>query len=72
LTGKYSQGINDITLGSIPSKGTEFIVNNTKNLHDILVDYYQKDVLRDIFVRANVEVYLKKVRSIEVNSKMEA
>lgn len=72
LTGKYAQGVNDIALGSIPSKGTEFIVNNTKNLHDILIDYYQKDTLRQIFVRANVEAYLKKLRSIGVVSKMEA
>ena len=59
-------------MGSIPTKGTEAMVNSTKILHDILVDFYQRDLLTHIFVRSNVEGYLNKLRTIEVTSKMQA
>ena len=36
------------------------------------MDFYQADVLAKIFVRSNVEVYLGKLKTIEVSSKMEA
>jgi hypothetical protein len=46
-----AQAVVDINLVNVPSKGTESIVNSTKILHDILVDFYQKDILSRIFVR---------------------
>lgn len=59
-------------MGSVPSKGTEAIVTDTKKLHDILMDFYQKDVLSKIFVKENVEIYLNKLKTINVESRMEA
>ena len=70
LSGKYTQAVNDISLGSIPSKGTEAMVTDTKKLHDILTDFYQRDILSRIFVRSNVEVYLNKLSTISVESRM--
>jgi len=40
LTSKVTQSVSDINLNNVPSKGTEAIVNNTKTLHDILVDFF--------------------------------
>ena len=51
LSGKIGQALVDVNLVTVPSKGTEAIVNSTKILHDILIDFYQKDVLSRIFVR---------------------
>jgi hypothetical protein len=42
LATKINQAMPDINFNSTPTKGTEFIVNNTKNLHDILADFYSK------------------------------
>jgi len=72
LSSKISQALPDVNLGSVPSKGTEAIVNSTKILHDILVDFYQKDVLTQIFVKANVDTYLSKLKTMEVTSKVQA
>ena len=72
MSSKYNQALPDVNLVSVPSKGTEVIVNNTKNLHDILIDFYQRDTLTKIFVKSNVELFLSKVRSLEVSSKIEA
>lgn len=54
LSGKVTQALPDVNLTAVPSKGTEAIVNSTKILHDILSDFYQKDVLMHIFLRSNV------------------
>lgn len=48
------------------------MVTDTKKLHDILTDFYQKDILSRIFVKSNVEVYLNKLSVLTVESKMEA
>lgn len=47
-------------------------MNNTKVLHDILADFYSKDVLAQIFTRDNVKAYLGKLRAMEIRSKMQA
>lgn len=36
----------EVELNHTPSKGTEAIVSNTKILHDILLDYFQKETLK--------------------------
>ena len=72
LSGKYTQAVNDVSLGSIPSKGTEAMVTDTKKLHDILTDFYQKDILSRIFVKSNVEIYLNKLSVLTVESRMQA
>jgi hypothetical protein len=71
LSGKISQAISDVNISSVPTKGTEAIVNSTKILHDILVDFYQKDVLSRIFLRENVVAYLCKLKSIEVTTRVQ-
>lgn len=71
LSGKYTQALPDINLSSVPSKGTEAIVSNTKNLYDILTDFYQSDVLGHIFVGSLVSMYLDRLKTMEVTSKME-
>lgn len=48
------------------------MVNSTKILHDILVDFYQKEVLSHIFVKNNIELYLNKLRGLEITSRMQA
>jgi hypothetical protein len=72
LTSKISQSVLDINLNNVPSKGTEAIVNNTKTLHDILVDFFQKEVLARIFTKENTKAYLNRLKSIEVTTKMQA
>jgi hypothetical protein len=64
LVGKINQALPDINLNSTPTKGTEFIVNNTKVLHDILADFYCRDTLSLIFTGDNLRAYLAKLRSI--------
>ena len=72
LNSKYTSALPNIVLNKVPSEGTEVIVTDTKKLHDILIDYYQKDVLSKIFVRNNVELYLGKLKEQKVSSRMEA
>ena len=72
LSGKVNQALGEINLVSVPSKGTEAIVNSTKILHDILIDFYQKNVLSQIFVRDNVLIYLNKLRTMEITTKIQA
>ena len=47
-------------------------MTDTKKLHDILIDFYQKDVLSRIFVGANLELYLGRLKSLQVASRVEA
>ena len=72
LVGKINQALPDINLNATPSKGTESIVNNTKVLHDILADFYTREVLAQIFTRDNVKAYLGKLRGMEIRTKMQA
>lgn len=70
--GKINQALPDINLNSTPTKGTEFIVNNTKVLHDILADFYSRDTLALIFTPDNLRAYLSKLRTIEIRTKLQA
>lgn len=72
LSGKINQALGEINFNNTPSKGTEAIVNSTKILHDILADFYEKDVLAHIFSRTNVQTFLGQLRGLEVTSKMQA
>ena len=72
LSGKITHALPEVNLNAVPSKGTEAIVNSTKILHDILADFYQKEVLSQIFVKNNVETFLNQLRSLPVTSKLEA
>lgn len=69
LGGKIKQALPEIGLTSTPSKGTESIVNNTKNLHDILADYFQKDTLGRVFTSDQTKTYLDRLRTLTVATK---
>lgn len=51
LKSKVSQSVNDIKLDTSPTKGTEAIVNNSKILHDILIDFFDVKTLKKIFIK---------------------
>jgi hypothetical protein len=72
LVGKINQALPEINLNTTPTRGTEQIVNNTKILHDILADFYSKDTLAKIFTRDNVLTYLKRLRGMEIRTKLQA
>ena len=72
LLTKVNMSINDVNLERTPSKGTEAIVQSTKILHDILIDYFQKNTLQEIFTKETVQPYIDKVHNIEVISRMGA
>ena len=47
-------------------------MNNTKILHDILADFYNKEMLSKIFIKENTQVYLNKLRGMEIRTKIQA
>ena len=47
-------------------------MNNTKILHDILVDFYQRDTLAKIFTEENTKIYLTHLKQMNINSKLQA
>lgn len=72
LASKINQALPDINFNTTPTKGTEFIVNNTKILHDILADFYSKEILSKIFTKDNSQLYLNKLRGMEIRTKIQA
>ena len=72
LTTKIHQNLTEVNLNCSPSKGTQAIVTSTKILHDILIDFFQKDVLAKIFTKGVIKLYLNKIKGLLVKDKINA
>lgn len=72
LLTKVMQLLPDINVTVTPSKGTEAILLNTRNLYDILLGFYERKVLSKIFKKEIIRLYLGKVKTIEVNNRLAA
>lgn len=69
---KSNSAQKQINLEDTPSKGTATIVNNTKILLEIMLDYFDKNTLSKIFTGDLLKIYVDGISGLKISSRIEA